>query len=88
MTQTVLQQRLQQAFQPEILEIADESHLHAGHAGNRGGGHYRLLIVSSAFNGLSRLARQRAVQEVLQDLYAEKIHALSILAKTPAEYRT
>ncbi|QMT40808.1 BolA family protein [Neisseria shayeganii] len=82
-----IRQRLEAAFAPTTLELADESHKHVGHAGNRGGGHYRLLIVSPAFAGMSRIARQRAVQESLQDLYAQDIHALSIRAQTPEEYR-
>lgn len=82
-----IRNRLQAAFAPEIIELADESHKHIGHAGNRGGGHYRLLIVSPLFAGMNRIARQRAVQEQLQDLYAADIHALSIRAQTPEEYR-
>lgn len=82
-----IRSRLQAAFAPQIIELADESHKHIGHAGNKGGGHYRLLIVSPAFAGMSRIARQRAVQACLQDLYAESIHALSIRAQTPEEYR-
>lgn len=82
-----IRSRLQAAFSPEIIELADESHKHIGHTGNRGGGHYRLLIVSPLFAGMNRIARQRAVQEQLQDLYAADIHALSIRAQTPEEYR-
>lgn len=87
MTPETICRRLQNAFSPEILELEDESRLHVGHAGNRGGGHYRLLIVSPAFGGMSRIERQRAVQNVLQDLYSADIHALSIRARTPEEYR-
>ena len=72
---------------PDVYEFADESHLHIGHAGNKGGGHYAILVVSSAFNGMNRVARQRQVQTLLQDLFTSKqIHALSILAQTPDEY--
>ena len=72
---------------PDVFDFEDKSHLHAGHAGNRGGGHYALLVVSSAFAGMSRLARQRKIQELLADLFAQKhIHALSIAAHTPDEY--
>lgn len=87
MTAETIRSRLQAAFSPEVIELTDESHKHIGHAGNRGGGHYRLLIVSPAFAGMSRIARQRAVQESLQDLYTADIHALSIRAQTPAEYQ-
>lgn len=72
---------------PDVFDFEDQSHLHAGHAGNRGGGHYAILVVSSAFAGMSRLARQRKIQELLADLFAQKhIHALSIAAHTPDEY--
>ena len=66
---------------PDVYEFADESHLHIGHAGNKGGGHYAILVVSS------RVTRQRQVQTLLQDLFTSKqIHALSIIAQTPDEY--
>lgn len=72
---------------PDVFDFEDQSHLHAGHAGNRGGGHYAILVVSSAFAGMNRLARQRKIQELLADLFAQKhIHALSIAAHTPDEY--
>lgn len=71
----------------DVFEFADDSHLHAGHAGNRGGGHYRLLLVSSHFAHQNRVKRQRMVQEALRDLFSDgKIHALSIQALTPDEY--
>lgn len=72
---------------PDVFDFEDQSHLHAGHAGNRGGGHYAILVVSSVFAGMSRLARQRKIQELLADLFVQKhIHALSIAAHTPDEY--
>lgn len=72
---------------PEIFIFEDESHLHEGHAGNRGGGHYRILVVSTAFEDVSRLMRQRMVKEALSGLFqAGHIHALSIRAQTPDEY--
>lgn len=71
----------------KYFEFADESHLHIGHAGNRGGGHYALVIVSDAFEGISRLNRQRMVKNLLHDLFSDGlIHALSIRAATPDEY--
>ncbi|MDO4879328.1 MAG: BolA family protein [Neisseria sp.] len=74
-------------LQPEVFEFEDESHLHAGHAGNRGGGHYRILVVSPAFDGVSRVMRQRMVKDALADLFADgRIHALSIRSQTPDEY--
>lgn len=82
-----IRQRLQVAFDPELLDLADESRLHIGHAGNTGGGHYRIHIVSQRFAGMNRIARQRAVQQTLHDLYPAQIHALSIRAQTPEEYQ-
>ena len=68
------------------LMLNDHSALHAGHAGNTGGGHYRLLVVSEAFSKQSRLARQRLVKDKLHDLFPHRIHALSIKAASPEEY--
>jgi BolA protein len=69
--------------------VRDESHLHAGHAGAREGGEsrFRLLVVSSSFDGLSRVARQRAVNGLLKDALKERIHALAMRTLTPAEFR-
>lgn len=75
------------ALSPQIFEFRDDSHLHTGHSGNRGGGHYAILIVSETFEGMSRLNRQRAVKELLHDLFSDGlIHALSIKATAPNEY--
>ena len=71
----------------DIFEFQDDSHLHAGHAGNTGGGHYEIVLVSEAFKDVSRLNRQRMVKTLLQDLFSDGlIHALSIKAQTPDEY--
>ncbi len=70
---------------PQTLEITDDSHRHAGHAGAREGGHYRLLIVSRQFCGRSTLARHRLVYDAVGDLMRNGIHALVIDAKTPDE---
>lgn len=83
---TEIKTRLQ-ALMPNHIELIDDSHLHAGHAGNTGGGHYRLLIVSDLFETLSRLERQRKVQDLLQDLFGHAIHALSIRTFTNNEYQ-
>ncbi len=84
-TQDDLKARLQ-TLAPSKLEIIDESHLHAGHAGNTGGGHFKVLIVSEQFTGLLPLKRHRLVFAAVGDLMQQQIHALSIDAKTPAEY--
>ena len=69
------------------FEIEDESHLHAGHAGARGGaGHYRALVVSEAFAGLSRVARQRLVYEAVDEMMGPEIHALAMRTLTPEEW--
>ena len=85
-----MQQAIQTRLAPlnlDILEFEDQSYLHVGHAGNKEGGHYAILLVSQAFEGVSHLARQRQVQTLLSDLFAQKrIHALSIVAQTPSEY--
>ena len=79
--------KLEAALAPQLLEIADQSHLHAGHAGARPGGesHFRVTIVATAFEGLGRLARQRLVYRVLAEEMASDIHALAIEAKAPSE---
>ena len=77
---------LTDALAPEMLEIEDESHLHAGHAGARDGrGHFRVTIVSPRFAGLSRIARHRLVFASLGDLMQTDIHALTLQAFSPEE---
>jgi BolA protein len=80
----LLSQRLQ-SLQPLALEWQDDSHLHAGHAGAREGGHYRLKLVSSRFQGQSRIARHRLIYDALGPLAAVGVHALQIDAKSPDE---
>lgn len=80
-----IRQRLA-ALAPSAIELIDDSHLHAGHAGARsGGGHYRLTIVSAAFSGKNTVARHRLVYDTLGDLMRREIHALAIQARTPDE---
>ncbi len=69
-----------QVLSPSLLEIQDDSALHAGHKGNGGGGHFTLKIVSAEFNGKSQVARHRAIYELMRGLIPQKIHALSIHA--------
>lgn len=85
---TTIQAQLHTALavlQPQQLELIDDSALHAGHAGAREGGHFRLRIVSAQFAGLSRLARHKAVNAQVAHLLRQGIHALSISALTPEE---
>jgi BolA protein len=80
----IMQQRLEAALQPEVLEIVDESHHHVGHAGARDGrGHFKLHIVSAEFAGLSPLQRHRLVYAALGELMQTDIHALAIEAEAP-----
>ena len=77
-----------QPLQPSHLELTDESHKHAGHEGARDGrGHFALDIVSEAFAGLAPLARHRRIYQAMGEMMQTDIHALSILARTPAEVR-
>ena len=80
-----LTQRLQ-ALQPTRLDLEDDSHHHAGHAGAADGrGHFSVLIVSKRFAGLRQVQRHRLVYEAVGDLMATDIHALSIHALAPDE---
>lgn len=73
---------LQEAFHPAVLEVTDDSHRHAGHAGARDGrGHFSVKIVSGAFAGKPPLARHRAVYAALGSLMETDIHALAIQAE-------
>ena len=79
-------EKLRSAFPDAQLELEDESHLHAGHAGAQTGrGHFRLRIVSSAFAATAPLARHRAVYAALGEMMQTDIHALSIRALAPSE---
>lgn len=71
---------------PTHIDLQDDSASHAGHAGNTGGSHYNVTIVSQDFDGLSLIKRHRLVYEAAGELMTHGIHALSIQAKTPAEF--
>ncbi|MCR9079222.1 MAG: BolA family transcriptional regulator [Hyphomonadaceae bacterium] len=79
-----IHQILSDAFQPTGLEVVDDSHKHAGHAGARPEGetHYTVIISAAAFDGLTRVARQRAVMDVLKPEFETGLHALSIKASS------
>ena len=82
--ETQLRQCLEGRFAPVRLDIRDESHLHAGHAGAAGGqSHFRVHIVAEAFRGLSAVARHRLVYAALEDMLKTDIHALAIEALPP-----
>jgi len=72
--------KLTDAFTPTYLEIVDESEDHRGHGGYREGGetHFKLTITSASFNGMSRVAQQRAVMAVVKTEMQERVHALAM----------
>lgn len=87
-----IHRKLTEAFAPERLELVDDSWKHAGHhheggidARPDGESHFNLLIVAAAFDGLSRVERQRRINAVLRDELAGPVHALSIQARAPSE---
>ena len=86
-----IREKLTAAFSPLVLEVEDESHRHAGHAGaTRGDGsqgetHFHVRIVSAAFDGVGRVERQRRVYAALADELNGPVHALSLKALTPSE---
>jgi BolA protein len=85
-TVEALRERLTSALQPTALVIRDDSHLHAGHAGARGGGgHYHVEIAAAAFAGKNTLARHRMIYDAAGDLMLGPVHALSISARTSGE---
>jgi BolA protein len=77
---------LQEALAPTLLEVGDDSHLHAGHAGAAsGGGHYSVKIVAERFEGLRLVMRHRLVYDAVQGMMHNDIHALAITAIAPSE---
>jgi BolA protein len=85
----LFEEDLRKAFDVQKLVIEDESHLHAGHAGAAtGGGHFKLTIVAPQFQGLSPVARHRAIYAALNRHIPKEIHALTISALTPEESGT
>ncbi|WP_312783501.1 BolA family protein [Brevundimonas sp.] len=88
----LIREKLTTAFAPQRIELEDDSWKHAGHhheggmdAKDGGESHFQLTIVSSAFEGQGRVARQRAINNVLRDELAGPVHALAVRAMTPAE---
>lgn len=83
----VITDKLAAAFAPQSLDVVDESHLHAGHAGHRPSGetHYRVHIVSEAFRGKSRIERHRMINRTLSGELATTVHALALNVRAPGE---
>ena len=83
----LITEKLNAAFAPQSLDVIDESHLHAGHAGHRASGetHYRVHIVAEAFQGKTRVDRHRMINQTLSGELASTVHALAINARAPGE---
>lgn len=83
--EAIIRNKLEQAFAPVFLLVENQSHLHAGHAGDDGSGqtHFRVEIVANAFAGQSRVACHRMVHQILEDDIKSRIHALSLTARGP-----
>ena len=83
----VIIEKLAKSFSPQRLEVVDDSHRHAGHAGARPGGetHFNVYIVSSVFDGKSRIERHRMINAALADELRGGVHALAISAAAPGE---
>jgi BolA protein len=81
-----IEQALRDALAPLDLQVRDDSHLHAGHAGAREGRHFAVRIVSERFVGASRVARHRLVYHALDRLISRGIHAVAIDARAPDEH--
>ena len=81
---TTIERKLNEAFSPSDLVVIDESHLHAGHAGARpeGESHFRVEITADKFKGMSRVASQRAIYEVLAEELRSDIHALALTVRS------
>jgi stress-induced morphogen len=82
-----IKEKLTAAFSPEVLQVVNDSHHHAHHAGSPGTGesHFSVVVVSPAFTGKSRLQRHRMVNEVLAEELSGKVHALAVTALTPED---
>jgi BolA protein len=82
-----IEEKLQAALQPTVLEVEDQSHLHAGHSGAREGGqtHYHIKVASARFSGKGRLERHRMVYALLADEIAGGVHALALKTLAPGE---
>ena len=87
MIRNTIEEKLTAAYAPEALEIIDESHLHAGHneAAAQGETHFRVRMTATAFDGVSRLDRQRQVLDLLADELAGPVHALALKLTSPTE---
>ena len=85
-----IREKLTRGLKPLRLEITDDSHLHAGHAGAREGGesHFTVEVVSAAFEGVGRVQRQRLIYGLLAEELAGPVHALALRTIAPSEEKT
>ena len=81
----LIREALTQALHPVTLTVHDESHLHIGHSGAKGGGHFSVEIICTAFEGKTLVQRHQMIYQALGALMQTEIHAISITAKTPNE---
>jgi BolA protein len=87
-TAAVIERRLTAALSPQHLEVHDDSRLHAGHPGARaGGGHFSVVVVAAAFEGMGLLERHRLVYSLLEEEMKHAIHALALRTLAPGEWR-
>lgn len=83
---STIRRKIEASLQPEELSVEDEGHLHIGHEGAKDGrGHFRVMVVARAFDGLSMIQRHRAIYDALGELMTTDIHALSIDAYSSDE---
>ena len=85
--QQEMEQLLEAAFAPTVLDVVNDSAMHHGHSGDDGSGesHFTVVIESAAFEGKNRLQRQRMVNAALGDIPGERVHALAIKATAPSD---
>jgi BolA family transcriptional regulator, general stress-responsive regulator len=83
----IMKRKIEEALKPSRLVVEDDSHRHAGHAGHHPGGesHFTVTIVSSAFEGVSRIERHRQVNALLAEELAGRVHAMALTLMTPDE---
>lgn len=87
-TSAILEQRIKDTLHVTHIYVEDESHLHAGHAGNTGGSHFRVIVVSPDFAGKLMLKQHRMVYDILADEMKASIHALALKTYTPEQWES
>ena len=85
----LIEKKIREAFAPAVFELENDSHNHAGHAGDDGSGqtHFNLLVVSDCFEGQNRVERHRQVYAALEGVFELGLHALALAVYTPQEYQ-